>query len=262
MHRLVLSALALCAMTLSPLAHAQDGEEPETPAADQEEQAEKEDYGLIFNRKPNELKWCKQSYEGETPWGCTRSISPSVGISAIGEVTNAANDNPVELLFTMGGSFSIMNWQRDGILSTKLIAHGTYMTQGGGRAYDIGLAGFVGARWKWGGGIAIGAELWRNMYDLKNTQLQATTGIDIPIFLELGPEFFHLVGGLAPAIVFNPYRRVDWEVDHWVRGFGHELSWWAGVETQIRLFTLALAYERHWMADGVRNHGVTLGLGF
>jgi hypothetical protein len=264
MQRLTLFGLALAALTLSPAAHAQDDGARDEKLG-QEEKAEKEekpDYGLLFNRKPNEEKWCKQSYEGETPWGCTRSISPSLGVSAIGELRNANSDNPIELLFTVGGSFSIMNWQRDGILSTKLIAHGTYMTQGGGRAYDVGLAGFVGARWKWGGGIAIGAEIWNNAYSLKSTTLDRTTGIDIPIFLELGPEFFHLVGGFAPSYVFNPHRRVDWDTDYWVRGFGHELSWWAGVETQIRLFTLAIAYQRHWMADGVMNHGVTLGLGF
>ena len=260
MQRLAFSALALTALTFSPPIQAQ-----ETAPSEGREKAEKEekpDYGILFNRKPNEEKWCKQSYEGETPWGCTRSISPSVGVSAIGELRNANSDNPIELLFTVGGSFSIMNWQRDGILSTKVIAHGTYMAQGGGRAYDIGLAGFVGARWKWGGGVAIGAEIWNNAYNLKSTQLAATTGIDIPVFLELGPEFFHLVGGFAPSIVFNPYRRVDWDTDYWVRGFGHELAWWAGLETQIRLFTLAIAYQRHWMADGVMDHGVTLGLGF
>ncbi len=257
MHRVVLSALSLGLLAFSPVASAEDDN------GARKEKEDKEDYGLIFNRKPNEEKWCKQSWEGETPWGCTRSISPSVGLSAIGELRNAASDDPVEVVFNLGGSFSIMNWQRDGYLSTKVIVHGKYqMQRGGGSAYDAGLAGFIGARTKWGGGVAIGLEVWRNMYNLTYNKLPATTGFDIPIFFELGPEFFHLVGGFAPSIVMNPLRKVDWDNDYWVRGFGHELAWWAGVETQIRLFTLAIAYQRHWMADGVMDHGVTLGLGF
>lgn len=253
MYRFVLSVVAATLLALSPSALAQD--DAEQPAR----QAEASDDGGR-EKKSDDEKWCKDKYEGPEAWGCKRSISPSAGVSAIGELRNGRDE--AELLLGLGGSVSIMNWQRDGIVSTKVVAHGKYMTQGGGRAYDVGLAGFVGARWKWGGGLAIGAEIWRNYFDLKITQLAPTTGIDVPLFFELGPEFFHLVGGLSPSFVFNPARRVEWGTDHWAWGFGHELSWWAGVETQIRLFTLALAYERHWMADGVMDHGVTLGLGF
>ncbi len=248
MQRAALHLFALFALTLSGQALAQE----DTPAPLPQETTSKEN-----TSKDEKEKWCKEKWEGPDPWGCVRSISPSIGMSALGNVLDDTN----ELLFKAGGSVSIFNWKREGLISTKVLLYGTYFLQGDGRGYDVGLAGYLGLR-KTHWAAAIGAEFWRNYWEVAAIHLPATNGLSIPIFLELGPEFIHLVGGFAPGFVSNPVRRVDWDVDYQAPGFAHELSFYVGTEMTIRLFSIALAFERERLANGVSSWGFTLGVGF
>jgi hypothetical protein len=257
MHRFVLSLFVLSSLGLSSTALAQDDGDTATTAdtdAGKEEAPEKKG----FRRKSNEEKWCKDSFNGPEAWGCTRSISPSAGFSAIGNIAS----QEASVVLHGGISASIFNWQREGLLSTKIAFHGVYFSQAGsGAGYDVGLAGFVGVR-KTHWAAAIGAELFRNYYLTDKIYLPVTNGLSIPIFFELGPEIIHLIGGIAPGFVSNPARRVDWALDYGTPGLGHEMSWYIGTEVTFRLFSIALALERERLANGVASWGATLGVGF
>jgi len=202
-------------------------------------------------------KWCKDRWEGPEAWGCKRGIAPSGGIGALFGQDKAP-------FLHAGGSVSMFRWQRDGLLSAKVIASGRFLRdfprQGDGNGYEISLAGYGGVRTTMFG-LGIGLEIWRSRYDIASLVLEPTTGLNFPIFLEVGFEFLHLIGGFTPSYVFNPSRRVDWDL-HPLRGFSHALSWYAGFETTVRLFSLALAYEQRNINTGDMIHSVTFGVKF
>ncbi len=157
----------------------------------------------------------------------------------------------------LGATAGVHYWKDPLLGRTRALVAWT-TGSGGLSGLDLRLGSFMGPQKKYWGADA-GLDLFWDRYGVDSADLlPASAGIDIPFNLHLGPEKLYGLGGITPAVLFNPDRRVDWSRTD-VFGFGHEFAWQLGFGARLGRFGVHAVYSRRVVASGVRS-GVGLSV--
>jgi len=139
--------------------------------------------------------------------------------------------------------------------------HGAYGTGGDTTSLDARVGTFFGPHWKTFA-LQFGPDLfWNKAESSDGRGLEPSVGVDFPLManVKLSKELM-LLGGVCPAWLANPDRKVDWsQVD--VPGFGDEFAYMAGINLKINQFAINASYNYRIVATGVQ-HSVGLGVNF
>ncbi|MBK7758367.1 MAG: hypothetical protein IPO67_11080 [Deltaproteobacteria bacterium] len=121
---------------------------------------------------------------------------------------------------------------------------------GGGLGVDARLGSFLGPAGKYWS-VQAGPDFFYNRYVEGNLSfLPPSPGMDMVVRATLGPEQVYVLGGVSPAILLSPDRRVNWErTDRF--GFGHEFEWYVGGVIDTDVFSFALTWRERTISTGV-----------
>lgn len=144
-------------------------------------------------------------------------------------------------------------------LAGRTRAAASVLFLGSGIGWDARLGSFAGPAQKYWS-VQAGPDLFYNAVLTSWGGLEPSVGVDLQLIGTLGPEQVYLVGGVIPALLLNPDRRVDWdEVGR--AGVGHEFEWLVGLVVQTEAFSGGITYRRRIIADGV-SQGFGFSVGF
>jgi hypothetical protein len=177
-------------------------------------------------------------------WQTNPSLRPVVGYSRY--VGPSAARGGVQL----GASGGLALWKAPVLERTRALAA---WTTGGLSGLDLRLGSFLGVEKElWG--LSVGPDLFWNRYSAGGADLlPSSLGIDFPLDLHLGPEKVYALGGLVPAVLFDPSRHAEGAL------LGHEFGWRAGIGAHLGRIGLAVQYSRRAVVGGaLSGWGVSL----
>lgn len=189
-------------------------------------------------------------------WSPKPYVKPNIGVSIYG----AGGSTSTAIGLGAQGGFKYFNEEDPPVpLGGRTRVSGTYLfSTDGGSGHDVRLGSFMGPSFKLAS-AELGLDVFNNGYSAGLASIPNTTGIDIPLNATLGPDVVYVLGGVTPAVLFNPARQVDWStVDAF--GFGHEFEWRLGVQLNIPVMSIGLTYSKRFMAPNIINQGFMLGV--
>jgi hypothetical protein len=185
---------------------------------------------------------------GETPvrvpWQPTPYLRPVVGYSRFSGEGGAYGG------LQLGATGGLALWKAPVLERTRVLVA---WTTGSLSGIDLRLGSFAGVEQEWWG-LSFGPDLFWNRCSTAGADLLAPSlGLDFPLDLHLGPEKVYALGGLVPAVLFEPARRADEAL------LGHEFGWRAGIGAHFGRVGLNLQYSRRTVAGGaLSGWGVSL----
>jgi hypothetical protein len=185
-------------------------------------------------------------------WKTRPLLGPTGGVRIL------SDGSDVEAGLDMGLQAGLVYQQREGSFGGYSRAAVTWTGALSGSGQDLRAGTFLGPRARLFG-LEIGADLFQNHYDGTLLQLAPTSGVDVPITVEIGPKIAYGILGVTPTWVEHPDRRVDWS-DGQI-GVGDEFAWKIGAVARVVVLDLSLLYHHRTVAGGT-SEGLAVGIGF
>ena len=165
---------------------------------------------------------------------------------------------------SIGAEAGLRYWQvrhpRPVLRGVTRVAGDYVLTTSAASGMELRLGSFLGPYWKYAG-IQTGPDLFWNKFSFGSVDLDPTVGVAWPLTVGAwtGQQELSVYGGVEPAWLTNPDRRVDWS-EQSVPGFGHEFTYRAGVGAQVGGLALSAGYSYRITAGGGQ-HGLSVGVG-
>ena len=188
-------------------------------------------------------------------WKFRPYLAPDIGVVVF------TNGQVADVGASRGAQVGFRYNQKEGDLYGRTRLAAAYLITNGGSGTDIRLGTFFGWRPKLMGAEA-GLDVFNNRYNGTAVDLAPTTGVDIPLTVELGPQQIYLIGGIIPTLLGDKTRRVDWptRTDF---GFGHEFAWLVGAVLNAGPLNISAIWTHRVVAGGTSEGlGIGLGIGF